>query len=133
MTFQLILKSLGLPAPVTEHRFHAERKWRFDFAWPDLKVALEVEGGIWTGGRHTRGAGFLKDMDKYSEAAILGWCILRVTPSDLVKTGVVLVARALIIRGWPAPDAVNLVIEKHHDAKHAKRKKENCIGKKILN
>jgi very-short-patch-repair endonuclease len=85
MTFQLILKSLDLPAPVTEHRFHVERKWRFDFAWPDLKVAVEVEGGIWTGGRHTRGAGFLKDMEKYNHAAAAGWCVLRCTPTTLMS------------------------------------------------
>jgi very-short-patch-repair endonuclease len=85
MTFQLILKSFDLPAAVTEHRFHVERKWRFDFAWPDLKVAVEVEGGIWTGGRHTRGAGFLKDMEKYNHAAAAGWCILRCTPTTLMS------------------------------------------------
>lgn len=85
MTFQLILKSLSLPAPVTEHRFHAERKWRFDFAWPDLKVALEVEGGIWVGGRHTRGKGYLADVEKYNHAAAAGWCVLRCTPTTLLS------------------------------------------------
>jgi hypothetical protein len=132
VTFSQVLRGLGLPEPVAEHRFHPDRRWRFDYAWLDFKVALEVEGGVWVGGRHTRGAGFVNDMDKYSEAAILGWCVLRVTPSDLLKTGVVLVARALIIRGWSAPDAVKLAIETNHDAKHAKRKKEDCIGKKTL-
>ena len=74
-----------LPAPVTEHRFHPSRKWRFDYAWPDVKVALEVEGGVWTGGRHTSSTGFLKDMEKYNAAATLGWVILRFTPQDLNK------------------------------------------------
>jgi hypothetical protein len=50
-------------------------------------VALEVEGGVWTGGRHTRGAGFLKDVEKYNRAAVLGWRLLRVTPDKLVSFG----------------------------------------------
>lgn len=74
-----------LPAPVTEHSFHPERRWRFDYAWPDVKVALEVEGGIWTGGRHTSSAGFLKDMEKYNAAARLGWRVLRCTPKTLLS------------------------------------------------
>ncbi len=77
-------KQHGL-TPVAEHRFHPERKWRFDFCFPESKLALEVEGGIWTagGGRHNRPAGFLKDIEKYNTAAMLGWRILRTTPSEL--------------------------------------------------
>ena len=71
-----------LPEPVPEYQFHPTRKWRFDYAWPLHKLALEVEGGIWTQGRHTRGAGALADMEKYSEAAILGWRLLYVTPDQ---------------------------------------------------
>lgn len=73
----------GILLPTPEYRFAPPRRWRFDFAWPDHKVALEVEGGVWTEGRHTRGAGFLGDMEKYNEAACLGWRIVRVTPDDL--------------------------------------------------
>lgn len=75
----------GLPAPLTEHRFHPDRKWRFDYAWPDAKVALEVEGGVWTGGRHTSSSGFLKDIEKYNAAARLGWRVLRCTPKTLMS------------------------------------------------
>ena len=64
-------------APVREHKFHPDRKWRFDFAWPDQMIAAECEGGIWTGGRHTRGAGVLGDMEKYNQAALLGWAVFR--------------------------------------------------------
>lgn len=71
--------------PVVEHRFHPVRKWRFDFAWPEHRVALEVEGGVWTGGRHTRGSGFVKDVEKYNAAGRLGWIVLRCVPSDLLK------------------------------------------------
>jgi hypothetical protein len=62
-----------------EYHFHDKRNWRFDFADPERMVAVEVEGGAWSGGRHTRGSGFIKDCEKYNEAAILGWFVLRVT------------------------------------------------------
>lgn len=78
--------SHGLPAPIPEFRFHPIRRWRFDFAWPDQKIAVEVEGGIWTQGRHTRGAGFLKDAEKYNTATLMAWRIFRVTPRGL-KSG----------------------------------------------
>jgi very-short-patch-repair endonuclease len=73
-----------LPAPVAEYRFTMLRRWRFDFAWPQQMVALEVEGGVWTRGRHTRGSGFVKDMEKYNHAAADGWRVLRVTPQQLM-------------------------------------------------
>ncbi|MCB5206098.1 hypothetical protein [Methylovorus mays] len=57
---------------VTEHVFHPTREWRFDFARPDIKLAIEVEGGTLSGGRHTRGAGYEADCYKYNEAARLG-------------------------------------------------------------
>ena len=74
------------PTAILEYRFAPLRKWRFDAAWISEKVALEVEGAIWTQGRHTRGQGYLNDMEKYSEAAILGWRVLRVTWKQ-VKNG----------------------------------------------
>lgn len=76
---------MGLPCPVVEHPFAKEqgRKWRFDYAWPEHRIALEVEGGVWIAGRHTRGSGFVKDMEKYNQAAVLGWRVLKVQPRDL--------------------------------------------------
>lgn len=73
----------GLPAPLTEYRFHPARRWRTDYAWPDKRVALEVEGGIFVRGRHSRGAGMLKDMEKYNELAARGWRLVRTTPDKL--------------------------------------------------
>lgn len=67
-----------------EHPFHPTRKWRFDFAWPKWKVAVEVEGGTWTSGRHVRGSGFQKDCEKYNNAALLGWTVMR-GDSSMVK------------------------------------------------
>lgn len=69
-----------------EYRFHPTRKWRFDFCWPEEKIAVEVEGGTWSGGRHTTGAGFKKDCEKYNHAALLGYRVFRFT-GDMVKRG----------------------------------------------
>lgn len=74
------LRASSFPEPEREHRFHPVRKWRFDFAYPQWLIAIEVEGGIWVQGRHSRGLGFEKDREKYAEALILGWRVLSVTP-----------------------------------------------------
>lgn len=92
------LRATGLPAPEPEYRFAPPRRWRFDYAWPDAKVALEVEGGVWIRGRHTRGSGFLKDMEKYNAAAVRGWRVLRCTPTQLpAPATLTLIQQAL----WP--------------------------------
>lgn len=91
-----IVKAAGLPAPEPEHRFAPPRRWRFDYAWIPQKVALEVDGGVWTNGRHTRGAGFLRDVEKLNEAALLGWRVLRCTPDEAASGKVLdLLKRAL--------------------------------------
>jgi len=69
-----------------EYKFHPTRKWRFDFAWPLEKFAVEIEGGVWSGGRHTRGKGFIEDCIKYNEAVMLGWRVIRVT-TEMVENG----------------------------------------------
>lgn len=75
----LQIKSFGLLAPETEFKFHPKRRWRFDMAYPDIKLAIEIEGGIWINGRHSRGKGFENDCIKYQEAMLLGWDIYRTT------------------------------------------------------
>lgn len=63
----------------TEFRFHPERKWRFDFAIPEKKIAIEAEGGIYNNGRHIRADGYNKDCEKYNNATLLGWKVYRFT------------------------------------------------------
>jgi very-short-patch-repair endonuclease len=65
-----------------EHKFNPQRKWAFDMAIPSIKLAIEIEGAVWTNGRHTRGKGFLNDIEKYNNAAINGWTVLRFTHSN---------------------------------------------------
>lgn len=84
----------GLPIPTLEHQFHPDRKFRFDFSWPTLRVALEVEGGIYTHGAHGSVSGIRRDMDKYNLAASLGWLVLRVTPQEVCMLDIVRLIKA---------------------------------------
>lgn len=90
------IEQAGLPEPVREHVFAPPRKWAFDLAYLGPMVAVELEGGVFSQGRHTRGVGFTNDCRKYSEAAIRGWKVLRCTP-EMVEAGelVDLLSRAL--------------------------------------
>lgn len=84
----LLLKMAGLPEYKREYRFMKERQWPFDFAWPDQKIALEIQGGTWVKGSrsHAGGTGYENDCQKYNEATIRGWAVLKVT-GDMVKNG----------------------------------------------
>lgn len=75
----------GIETPEAEFRFHLTRRWRFDYAWPDRKIAVEIDGGIWSRGRHTRGFGYLGDMEKQNHAGLSGWRIFKFTPQQLKK------------------------------------------------
>jgi len=77
------IKFSGIPLPEREYRFDPSRRWRFDFAYPDKKIAIECEGGIWANGRHNRGSGYVKDCEKYNTAAVLGWRIIRITTENV--------------------------------------------------
>lgn len=92
----------GLPTPIREYPFLPRRRYRADCAWPDARVLCEVEGGIWAGGRHVRGAGYSEDCRKYSLAAIEGWVVVRVT-GDMIKDGTAidLLRRALMATKTP--------------------------------
>jgi hypothetical protein len=84
-----------------EYQFLPPRKWRLDFAaWssssPNQAWAIEIEGGAFTQGRHTRGVGFIRDMEKYNHAALLGWRVLRFTPSQVLDgTAIAFIKKAL--------------------------------------
>ena len=67
---------------VKEYMFHYTRKWRFDYAIPELKVAIEIDGGVLDYGRHNRPQGYINDMEKLNNAASLGWYVLRFTTYD---------------------------------------------------
>ena len=74
--FEAQMKAAGLPTPAREYRFHDKRRFRFDFAFPELKLAIEIHGGEWVRGRHMRAPGFLRDCDKMNLAIICGWRVL---------------------------------------------------------
>lgn len=86
------IRERDLPRPLPEVQFHPLRKWRFDFAWPEKMVALEVDGGIWMQTKTGRGKGhahpkrFLQDIEKMNEAALLGWLVIRVAP-EMISDG----------------------------------------------
>ena len=83
------IDAANFPTPELEYRFHPVRRWRFDLAWIDQRLALEVEGATWSGGRHTRGSGFAADCEKYNTALLIGWRVLQVTGNQ-VKSGAAL-------------------------------------------
>jgi hypothetical protein len=78
------LASTG-PKLEKEYRFHPDRKWRFDFAHVESWTAIELEGGVWSHGAHSRGRGFTEDCEKYNAAQMLGWRVYRYTV-DMITT-----------------------------------------------
>jgi len=112
------LRIAGLPAPERELRIAALatggtgsgvrarraaaglNDWRFDIAWPHAKVAIEVDGGGWAGGRHSRGQGIESDCAKLSTAVALGWRVLRVTPKQC-RDGRALAWAEAVLAGVP--------------------------------
>ena len=100
--FLTMCKQFDVPAPTCEFEFDPKRKWRFDYSWKvpysSIWVALEVEGGAWTRGRHTRGKGFESDISKYNSALLLGWRVLRCTPDTLRTMATIEMIRTLLGR-----------------------------------
>lgn len=78
-------RQLDGPMLERELRFAPPRRWRFDFACPDAWVAIEVDGGAYTQGRHTRGKGYENDCEKLNAATVLGWAVFRVTPGMIER------------------------------------------------
>ena len=98
LAFQI--KAYGLPEPVREFRFHPERRWRSDLAWPDRKLLVEFEGGIYSRGRHVRGKGYENDLEKYNAACELGYLVLRYSANQVKSAEAVLqIQRVLLNEG----------------------------------
>ena len=94
--FEFHLKALKIKQPEREYTFARPRRWRFDFCWVDEKIAAEVEGGIWTGGRHVTGKGFQLDCEKYNHATLLGWRVFRFTAEHIHRGDAVEMIRNLL-------------------------------------
>ena len=101
--FETHCRQLSLPDPEREFMFHPTRKWLADFAWPapEHMLIVEIDGGVWTGGRHTRGSGYTKDCEKQAEAVLLGYKYLRFTPSQ-VDSGYAARVTERVLRGQTA-------------------------------
>ena len=84
MFCQILKKYTGVDF-VKEFRFCDKRRFRFDFCNVEKKIAIEIEGGIFANGRHTRGTGYLKDMEKYNLAQEMGFKVFRYTPQQITK------------------------------------------------
>lgn len=89
-TLSLHLKASGI-AFEREFRFCSTRKWRADFHLIGKMILIEVEGGVWSNGRHTRGKGYIADMEKYNTAQNLGYKVLRFETAQ-VKSGMAIKA-----------------------------------------
>lgn len=98
--FTTLVKSELRADCVKEFRFHPKRKWRFDYALPEYKIAVEVEGGVWSGGRHISPKGFLGDIEKYNAAALMGWRLFRVTPDTLTSNFTISLLKQAITGGF---------------------------------
>lgn len=86
---------------IPEYKFMPNRKFRFDFAIPKRNLAIERDGGVWTQGRHTRGAGFLKDMEKLNLAVAFKWRVLRFSTQQVLDGSAL-----AFLREWFSPLAV---------------------------
>lgn len=76
----------SLPKPTMQHQFHPRRKWRFDFAWPESLLAVEIQGGAFIHGGHNRGVQQAKDYEKQREAVKLGWRCLPFNTKDMADS-----------------------------------------------
>jgi len=91
-----VMRSYHLPEPVSEYVFHPTRRWRLDFAWPDVRLGLEIQGGLFVHGRHTRGAALRREHEKLNELAVAGWRVVFVVPEQLTQAATyTLLRRAL--------------------------------------
>ena len=100
--FCAVWKHINGPELEEELRFHPERRWRADFAHSNSMTLIEVEGGIHVQGRHNRASGFIKDAEKYLEATLLGWRVIRLVDNQLNVETLTRIANSM--REWTDPD-----------------------------
>lgn len=78
-----------LPEPELEYLFAPVvdgkpiRRWRFDLCWPRHELALEIDGGMFGGGRHGGARSSVRDLEKRNCAQLMGWNVIHVTPSQV--------------------------------------------------
>lgn len=93
--FEAQIQHHGMPEPVREFGF---RGWRFDFAWPSLKIAVEIDGGTYIGGAHVRGKGYERDCKKNNAAQLNGWVVLRADRNMVGTYEFAVTVKKMIIR-----------------------------------
>lgn len=97
------LQRSGVPEPLEEHAFHPTRRFRLDLCWPQYRVAVEVDGGVWAQGRHVRPQGYINDCEKYALAAVAGYRVLRFPGIWIADGGREVETAACYIRDVLAP------------------------------
>lgn len=80
------IRALKLTEPEMEIMFAQPRRWRFDMAWPERKLAVEIQGGLYMQGRHNRGAAMEQEYEKLNAATKLGWRVLLFGPA-MIRSG----------------------------------------------
>ena len=90
-------EAFGLPPFQPEFRFHPTRRWRFDYAWPAQRVALELDGGSAIFGRHSRPGGMRADFEKLNTAAVMGWTVLRVLKGEELRLSTLELLQAALL------------------------------------
>lgn len=97
------LRAVGLPRPARQFAAIPGRRWRWDIAYPEARLLIEVDGGGHTYGRHSRAEGMDGDAEKQSTAVAAGWRCMRFTPK-LIATGRAVELIETALRGRPADD-----------------------------
>lgn len=115
----------GIPAFESEFVFHKSRMWRFDYAWPEQRVALEVDGGAGKFGRHSRPGGMRKDHEKINAAQLLGWKVLRALKGEELRVGTLELIRKALNCGASGP------VERRGSPRHCRRSRPGVASLEV--
>lgn len=96
--FALYWQAAGGPPLEREYRFDPNRRWRADFAHIQSRTLIEIEGGIFINGRHNRAAGFIADIEKYLNATLAGWTVIRLANVHITMPNVERIVRFILAR-----------------------------------